>query len=119
MAYSEGTEVITELAGEFIAGYVDVSPDAATGNFTLDDYDELYVMGVTFIEDLASTCLAVSAKENSTTENQIDVKLWGQGGSAATTFPDFRPPGVHRKKVVSRFPDFPKIILSFLRDFGA
>ena len=90
MAYTAGSVTLTEFAGEYQVAYVDVSPDAATGNVTISKYDTVIVIGAVFIEDLAAGCVAINAKENGSTANQIDIKLWEQDGTAATAYKDFR-----------------------------
>lgn len=90
MAYSAGSVTLTEFAGEYQVAYVDVSPDAATGDITISEYDSVIVLGATFIEDLAATCIAINAKEDATTTNKINIKLWEQDGTAATAYKDFR-----------------------------
>lgn len=93
MAYT-ATEVVRIglSAGEALV-ILDVSPDAATGNFTISDATSLKVVGVVpLIEDAAANAqVCVQAKENSTTANQVDCKLWQSTNSAAATnFQDFR-----------------------------
>lgn len=70
-----------------------VSPDAATGNITISDVDYAYPIGVVeAIEDHTAVTdhTTVQAKENATTTNQIDIKLWASAFAAAGTFKDFR-----------------------------
>lgn len=78
-------------AGEAIRIYT-VDPDAATGDITISDATEVQVLGVVpLIEDSAATAqVAVQAKENSSTKNQVDFKLWQAVNSAAAAFKDFR-----------------------------
>ena len=70
-----------------------ISPDAATGNFTVSDVDKVFVLAVTpLVEDTdgSGDNITVQALENSTTENQVDCKIWNAANTAATTFKDFR-----------------------------
>jgi len=71
---------------------VDVSPDAASGSITMSDYDTVKVLGVVpLIEDPDDNAqVAVEAKENASTENQVDKKLWKATNTAAGAYNDFR-----------------------------
>jgi|26BtaG_2_1085354.scaffolds.fasta_scaffold01347_1 hypothetical protein len=72
---------------------VDVSPDAAIGNITITDVDYAYPIGVVgLIEDpdAVTDHATVQALKNSSTNNQIDLKLWASPNVAAATFKDFR-----------------------------
>ena len=73
----------------------DVSPGVGdtTGNITISDVTSAFVIGVIpMIEDSgANTQVAVQAKENSSTKNQIDYKLYDATNNAATSnLKDFR-----------------------------
>ena len=93
MSYSKTlVKKIGTSGGDSIRIY-DVSPDAATGNITISDVSYAKVLGVsTLIEDADANTdhVVVQAKEDSTTTNQINLKLWKSSFSAATTFKDFR-----------------------------
>lgn len=71
---------------------VNVSPDGATGNITISDVDYAYPIAVIpLIEDPAANAqVAVQALKNSSTNNQIDLKLWQAANSAATAYKKFR-----------------------------
>ena len=92
MAYS-GIKVISigQSAGENLVIY-DISPDAAAGSVTFSDYTSVKVIGVIpLIEDDASGAqLTVQAKENASTPNKVDFKLWKADNTAATAYKDFR-----------------------------
>ncbi len=91
MAYAEGTNVITELAGDFQLVLTEITPDAATGSVTIGEYDNAIPLSLVFTDqDLASTCIAGQAAQNDSTSNQIDIKLWGTDGNAASAFKKFR-----------------------------
>lgn len=80
-------------AGGDILLIVNVSPDGATGNITISDVGYAYPIGVvTLIEDTdaATDHVTVQALKNSTTHNQIDLKLWASPNTAASTYKDFR-----------------------------
>lgn len=70
----------------------DIDPDGATGNFTVDGYDSVTVVGaVELNEDSDATTdqSIIQALQNSTTTNQVDIKLWASPNTAATTYKDF------------------------------
>ena len=92
MAYSKTVVKRVGLSTGQELVIVDVSPDDATGNITMTEYDTVKVLGVVpLIEDDASGAqICVQAKENSSTENQVDIKLWKADNTAATVFKDFR-----------------------------
>lgn len=91
MAYSAGTVVRSEFAGEYQLAYVVVDTDGATGDVTLSEYDEVFVLSVELNEDPASGCAYATAKEDGTTENKINIKLWENDFTAATaTYKDVR-----------------------------
>ena len=71
---------------------VDVDPDGATGDITFSDYTSVQVVGVIpLIEDSASnTQIIVQAKEDGSTLNKINIKLWKGVASAASAYLDFR-----------------------------
>ncbi len=71
---------------------LDVSPDAATGNITIDDAGFAYPLAVIpLIEDPAANAqVAVQAVKDGTTDNQINLKLWQAANSAASAYKDFR-----------------------------
>ena len=71
---------------------IDVNPDAATGDITLSDYTSVQVVGVIpLIEDPAANAqVAVQAKEDGSTLNKINLKLWKATNAAASAYKDFR-----------------------------
>ncbi len=71
---------------------VDVSPDGATGSITMSDYTTVKVLGaVPLIEDPADNAqVAVQAKENASTTNKVDIKLWKATNAAAGAYKNFR-----------------------------
>lgn len=84
MPYSAGDVVKSEFAGEYQLGYVDVDTDGATGDVTLDDdFDEVFVLSANLIEDPVTGCSSVTAKEDSSTKNKINIKLWKDDYSTA------------------------------------
>lgn len=93
MGYSKTEKGRITTAGGDVLLILDVSPDAATGNITISDVDYAYVVGVVpLIEDHdgSNDHILVQALENSSTKNQIDIKLWKSPNSAASTYKDFR-----------------------------
>ena len=93
MGYSQTELGRIGTSGGDILLLVDVSPDAATGDIIISDVDNVYVMGVvTLIEDGASNAQeSVQAKEDSSTKNKVNIKLWKAPGSAASAdYKDFR-----------------------------
>ncbi len=90
MSYSEGANTVTEFGGTFALVITEITPDAATGNITIGEYDNAVPIGFVFTEDLDSNCLAGQAETNGSTSNQIDIKLWNPEGTAATSFKTFR-----------------------------
>mgnify|MGYP000409701348 CR=1 FL=1 len=92
MAYSKTVQKRVGLSTGQELVIVDVSPDAATGSITMTEYDTVRVLGVVpLIEDPDDNSqVAVQAKENSSTENQVDIKLWKATNSAAGAYSDFR-----------------------------
>jgi len=92
MAYSKTLVASIGLSGGESLRIYDVSPDAATGSITITDATEVKVVGIVdLIEDSASGAqVVVQAKENSSTTNQIDFKLWSAANTAATALKDFR-----------------------------
>jgi hypothetical protein len=92
MAYGKTLKKSIGLSGGESIQIYDVDPDAATGNITIADATEVSVLGVVpLIEDSAATAqVAVQAKENSSTKNQVDFKLWQAVNTAAAAFKDFR-----------------------------
>lgn len=92
MAYKATVlERIGLSGGESLVVY-DVSPDGATGDFTVAGATSVKVIGVVpLIEDPAANAqVAVQAKEDATTANQVNCKLWQATNSAAAAFKDFR-----------------------------
>ena len=93
MAYTETIVERIGLSGGNKIEVYNVSPDAATGNFDVADAAKVKVLGIVpLIEDPTATTdnAIIDALENSTTENQVDFKLWASSFVAATTFRDFR-----------------------------
>jgi len=92
MAYSKTVQKRVGLSTGQELVIVDVSPDAATGSITMTEYDTVRVLGVVpLIEDPAANAqVAVQAKENDSTENKVDIKLWKGSNDAATAYRDFR-----------------------------
>lgn len=93
MSYSQTELGRIGTSGGDILLIVNVSPDAATGNITISDAGYAYPIAVIpLIEDPAANAqVAVQALKNSTTNNQIDLKLWqATNTAAATNFKDFR-----------------------------
>lgn len=71
----------------------DISPDAATGSLTVTGYDSVTPIGVVALnEDPTATTdnAIVQALQNTSTTNQVDIKLWASSYVAATTFKDFQ-----------------------------
>jgi len=92
MAYTATKLLSMGLSGgENLVAY-DISPDAATGNVTFSDYTEVYPVAVIpLIEDPASGAqITVQAKEDGTTANKVNFKLYKSDNTAATAFKDFR-----------------------------
>ena len=78
--------------GEAMVVY-DVSPDDATGDFTIAEFTSVTVLAVVdLIEDPAANAqVCVQAKEDGTTLNKVNCKLWqASNTAAATNFKDFR-----------------------------
>jgi len=92
MAYSKTVVKRVGLSTGQELVIVDVSPDGATGSITMSEYTTVKVLGaVPLIEDPASGAqIAVQAKENASTANKVDVKLYKAENTAATAFKDFR-----------------------------
>ena len=93
MSYTATEVTRIGLSGGESLAIIDVSPDAATGSITISDATSVKVVGVvSLIEDPAANAqVQVQAKENGSTANQIDIKLWQASNSAAATnFKDFR-----------------------------
>ena len=64
---------------------MDVDTDGATGDVTLSsDFDEVIVLGAHLIEDPVANCSSVTAKEDSSTLNKINIKLWKDDNTAAS-----------------------------------
>ena len=84
MAYDAGTVVKSEFSGEYQLAYVDVDTDGATGNVTLSEFDEVFVLSAVLIEDPAANCSSVTAKEDETTLNKVNIKLWKDDNTAAS-----------------------------------
>ena len=76
MAYSEGTTYYSEFAGDYAIGWIDVDIDAATGDITIGEFDEVTVLSAELLGDPAANLAHVTAKENGSTKNQIDIKAW-------------------------------------------
>lgn len=76
MPYTMGDVIKSEFAGEYQIAQVDVTTDAATGNVTIAEYGEVKVIAAELVDGATTTCRLATAKENATTKNQIDIKLW-------------------------------------------
>lgn len=92
MAYSKTVQKRIGLSTGQELVIVDVTPDGATGNITMSEYTTVKVLGVVpLIEDPASGAqISVQAKENASTTNKVDLKLWKADNTAATAFKEFR-----------------------------
>lgn len=92
MSYTKTEVTRIGLSGGESLAIIDVTPDAATGNITIADAASVKVVGaVTLTEDPAANAqVAVQAKENAITANQIDIKLWKATNDAATAYKAFR-----------------------------
>lgn len=93
MAYTATEVTRIGLSGGEALAIMDVSPDGATGDFTVSDATSVKVLAVVpLIEDPAANAqVCVQAKEDSTTANKVNCKLWQSSNSAAATnFKDFR-----------------------------
>ena len=92
MAYTYATTDYRALETGEMELILDVTPNAATGNITVSGYTSVRVVGVIpLIEDPAANAqVAVQALRNSSTLNQIDLKLWQATNSAAAAYKKFR-----------------------------
>ncbi len=93
MAYTATELGRIGTSGGDILLLVNVSPDAATGNITISDVAYAYPVGIiSLIEDpgAATDHATVQALKNTSTHNQIDLKLWTSPNVAASTYKDFR-----------------------------
>lgn len=84
MSYEAGTVKKSEFSGEYQLAYVDVTIDDATGDVTLSEFDEVFVLSAEIIEDPVANCSSVTAKEDGTTENKINIKMWKSAHTAAS-----------------------------------
>lgn len=96
MAYTAGDTVKSEFAGEFQIAQVDVITGPATGNVTIAEYGEVKVIAAELIDGATTSCQLATARENATTGNQIDIKLWKSGATGGTIVAATAPFGVVR-----------------------
>lgn len=76
----------TELGGTYRIVVARITPDAATGSYTFSDFSTVdAIIGFGFAADLTSNCYTMQAAPNASTANQVDIKLWKAGGTAADT----------------------------------
>ena len=71
-----GSVVKTEFSGEYAMAYADLTTDAATGDYTFTDFDEVEVVGIALNGDPVAGCAYATALEDETTLNKVNVKLW-------------------------------------------
>jgi len=93
MAFTLGDPVkkFGTSGGHSIRSY-NVSPDSASGNVTISDVAEVYVLGVVPLSEAPTATTdngIILALQNATTLNQVDITLWASSFVAATTFKDF------------------------------
>jgi hypothetical protein len=85
MAYASTTVKPSQLAGKIVVS-VKVTPDAATGNIVISQLRTIdSILGVAFAGDVTANCYTAQAAINGSTANQVDIKLWKAGGTAADT----------------------------------
>lgn len=96
MAYTAGDTIKSEFAGEFQIAQVDVIPNAPNGSVTIADYGEIKVIAAELIDGATTTCQLATARENATTGNRIDIKLWKSGATGGTIVAATAPFGVVR-----------------------
>ena len=72
-----------EFAGEYQIAHVDVDTSEATGDITISEFDEVTVLSAILIEDPVAGCSHVTALEDDTTANKVNIKLWKDDCAAA------------------------------------
>lgn len=77
--------------GEAIRAY-DVSPDSSNGSITISDVTSAFVIGVVPLIETpgALAQVGILAKEDATTTNKINLKLYSSTNVEATGYKDFR-----------------------------
>lgn len=88
MSYTLGDAVKKfGLSGGHSLRVYNVSPDGATGDITVSDVDEVYVIGVVPLSQDSvgsNSQVAVQALQDSSTKNKVNIKLWKATHSAAS-----------------------------------
>lgn len=82
-----------EVGGEALV-LIKLNPDSATATIAIasesgyENVGEVIPLATNFVDDIAAGCTMAQAQQNSSTVTSMDVKLWEQDGTAATSFSD-------------------------------